>query len=357
METLQIDLGSRGYTIYIDRGLLTNLPLYLGPADAWVVITDETVDNLYGRDLLRNWKHNKVHKIVIPAGEESKNLHMVEAILRRMLDSGITRSSCVLALGGGVVGDLAGFCASIYMRGISYIQVPTTLLAQVDSSVGGKTAVNLPHGKNMVGSFYQPQGVFIDTHTLGTLPKRQLISGMAEVIKYGVICDYAFLGYLRRNFTDILGLEEKALKKVITRCCEIKARVVAEDEKEEGMRKILNYGHTIGHALEIATRYQQYTHGEAILIGMHVEALLARKLGLIDQEYCSEILALIQETGINLQLKDTLLEGLIENMMGDKKNRAGKISFILPSNKGETIEMLLTKKEASGLIQDLLNMS
>lgn len=356
METLHIDLGPHDYTIHIDSGLLANVPSYLGFADAWVVITDDTVDGLYVRDLLRNWSHNKVHKIVLPAGEESKNLQMVEEIVRKMLDFGITRKSSVLALGGGVVGDVAGFCASIYMRGISYIQVPTTLLSQVDSSVGGKTGVNLPQGKNTVGSFYQPQGVFIDIATLGTLPRRHLISGMAEVIKYGVICDYAFLCYLRSHFTDLLNLEETALKKVITRCCELKARVVVEDEKEEGMRKILNYGHTIGHALEIATGYQQYTHGEAVLIGMHIEALLAQKLGLIDQGYCNEIQALIGETGINLQLEATLLRGLSESMMKDKKNRDGRISFLLPSNKGEATEVLLTKEEVSGLTQGLLRM-
>jgi 3-dehydroquinate synthase len=353
MEILHIDLGSHSYTIHIDSGLLTNLPSYLGSAEAWVVITDEVVDGLYGQELVENWNHNRVHKIVLPAGEETKNLQTVEEILRKMLNFGVTRRSRVLALGGGVVGDLAGFCASIYMRGISYIQVPTTLLAQVDSSVGGKTGVNLPQGKNLVGSFYQPQGVFIDIKTLGTLPRRHLISGMAEVIKYGIIYDYAFLGYLHRHFEDILSLEEKSIKKVITRCCEIKAQVVAEDEKEEGIRKILNYGHTIGHALEIATEYQHYTHGEAVLKGMYVEALMARELGLIDPAYYNEISALIQETGVGLNLDELLHKNLINSMQKDKKNRGGNISFVLPCNKGETAEVLMTKEEVSHLLQKL----
>lgn len=353
MKELPIDFGTSGYTIHIDSGILTRLPSYLEATDAWVVITDEVVDRIYGRQLTARWSQNVVHTIVLPRGEAAKNLQTVEAVLARMLDLGATRHSRVLALGGGVVGDVAGFCASIYMRGIPYVQVPTTLLAQVDSSVGGKTGVNLPQGKNTVGSFYQPQGVYIDIKTLDTLPRRHLISGLAEVIKYGVIYDYAFLGYLSNNFEDILRLERSAITKIITRCCEIKAQVVAEDEKEQGVRKILNYGHTIAHGIETATGYGQYTHGEAVLVGMHTEALMARKLGLIDDEYYQEIATLIHRTGVDLHLHESWLGRLLDSMQSDKKNRGGKIAFILPSNKGETTEVLMTREEVSPFLQAL----
>lgn len=350
MKKLFIDLGPHSYTIHIASDILNDVPSCLEPADIWILITDELVDRLYGRKLVGNWSEAKVHTIVLPGGEDAKNLQTVETVLSRMLNLRATRHSKILALGGGVVGDIAGFCASTYMRGIPYVQVPTTLLAQVDSSVGGKTGVNLSQGKNTVGSFHQPQEVFIDVKTLATLSRRQLISGMAEVIKYGVIYDYAFLGYLRGRFGDILGLEEKAITKTITRCCEIKAQVVAEDEKDRGMRKILNYGHTIAHALEITAGYGQYTHGEAVLIGMHTEALFAKKLGLIDEEYYREIAYLIQQTGFGLHLVESWHGDLIDNMQKDKKNKGDQISFVLPSNKGEVTEILMTKEEVALLL-------
>ena len=353
METLYVNLGSQSYPIHIGADLLTNLPAFLGSAESWVVMTDETVHGLYGQVLMESWNHSKVHTILLPQGEDAKSLTTVEAVLDRMLDLGVTRRSSILALGGGVVGDIAGFCASVYLRGIPYIQVPTTLLSQVDSSVGGKTGVNLSRGKNSVGSFYQPQGVFIDTTTLATLPQRQLISGIAEVIKYGVISDYAFLGFLETHFADLLQLEDEIMRHVISVCCQIKARIVAEDEKEQGVRKILNYGHTIGHALEIVTDYKEYTHGEAVLIGMHVEARMARELEMIDQEYCRQILSLIERTGITVDVKDLSIQDIIRSMEKDKKNRDGKVSFILPSNKGETTEVLLTQKEACSLLEML----
>ncbi len=353
MKRLPINLEPRGYTIHIASGILTSISSHLEGADAWIVITDETVDSLYGQKLVKDWNHDEAHTIVLPPGENAKNLKTVEVVLNRMLDLGVTRSSGILALGGGVVGDVAGFCASVYMRGIPYVQVPTTLLAQVDSSVGGKTGVNLPQGKNAVGSFYQPQGVYIDVKTLATLPMRHLISGLAEVIKYGVIYDYEFLGYLQQHFDDILRLEEDAATKIITRCCEIKAQIVAEDEKEEGIRKILNYGHTVGHALEIAAGYGQYTHGEAVLIGMLVEARMSKELGLIDIEYYQEIVTLIQRTGFELYFDANWRESLLDNMKKDKKNRGGKISFILPSRKGEVTEILMAKEEVARFLQAL----
>lgn len=331
--------------ISIDRGLLGNLQDFLGEGDRWVIVTDENVDVLYGQKLMQLLKDRKVEKIVIPSGEGSKNLQTVEYLLKTMLEYGLTRRSKVIALGGGVVGDIAGFCASIYMRGIPFIQVPTTLLAQVDSSVGGKTGVNMPQGKNIVGSFYQPQTVVIDVETLSTLSKRELISGIGEVIKYGIIYDYNFLEYINKNLSKLFALEEEVIIKVIKRCCEIKAEVVSKDEKEEGLRKILNYGHTIGHALETATHYKNYTHGEAVLIGMYYEALMAKKLGYIDESYYKQISETIRKTGISLEIYRTPLPVLIDCMMKDKKNKDGKISFILPEGKGKVTEVLLTREE------------
>ncbi|SNS81372.1 3-dehydroquinate synthase [Anaerovirgula multivorans] len=345
MERLFIDLNDNSYMISIDRGLLGNLQDFLGEGDRWVIVTDENVDVLYGQKLMQLLKDRKVEKIVIPSGEGSKNLQTVEYLLKTMLEYGLTRRSKVIALGGGVVGDIAGFCASIYMRGIPFIQVPTTLLAQVDSSVGGKTGVNMPQGKNIVGSFYQPQTVVIDVETLSTLSKRELISGIGEVIKYGIIYDYNFLEYINKNLSKLFALEEEVIIKVIKRCCEIKAEVVSKDEKEEGLRKILNYGHTIGHALETATHYKNYTHGEAVLIGMYYEALMAKKLGYIDESYYKQISETIRKTGISLEIYRTPLPVLIDCMMKDKKNKDGKISFILPEGKGKVTEVLLTREE------------
>ena len=205
-----------------------------------------------------------------------------------------------------------------------------------------------------MGSFYQPQGVFIDTQTLRTLPRRHLISGLAEVIKYGVIYDYEFLTYLDSRLTDILNLKDDVLKEVIRRCCEIKAEVVVADEKEQGLRKILNCGHTVGHALEAATDYREYTHGEAVLVGMYAETLMAEELGLIDQRYCTEILALIGKTGMEFSLDSILGEKLVDHMMKDKKNRDSRISFILPRGRGETAEVLLTRQEAWGLLRKFM---
>ncbi|HHT90401.1 MAG: 3-dehydroquinate synthase [Bacillota bacterium] len=350
MQTVQVNLGPSSYSLQITPGLLDDLQDLLPPAEGGVVITDEAVDALYGRSPA--WDLT-MHKIVIAPGEEEKNLQTAAAILDRMQKSGLTRHSIVVALGGGVVGDLAGFCASVYMRGIPYIQVPTTLLAQVDSAVGGKTGVNLPGGKNMVGSFYQPQGVFIDPRTLQTLPQRHFISGLAEVIKYGLAWDYAFFCYLQEHLSQLLALEEEILTEVIKRCCEIKAEVVAQDEKEHGVRKVLNCGHTIGHALEAVTFYKQYTHGEAVFVGLYLETRMAEGLGLIDSAQSQAILTLLGRTGAGLTLKEGLWTKLIRAMLADKKNRSGKISFMLPAGPGRVTEVLLIAEEVMELLETI----
>lgn len=352
METVHVDLGPSSYAIRIATGLLDHIREYLDQAEGWVVITDEVVDALYG-SRLGQALGDTASRVVISQGEKAKNLKTVGGILGKMLDLGLTRRSAVIALGGGVVGDVAGFCASIYMRGIPFVQVPTTLLAQVDSSVGGKTGVNLPGGKNTVGSFYQPRGVLIDPDTLNTLPKRQLVSGVAEVIKYGVVYDHGFFGYLQEHFADLLRLDEKVVARVIKRCCEIKAEVVAKDEEEMGLRKILNCGHTVGHALETVTAYQQYTHGEAVMLGLYLETRMAEALGFADPSYGYEILTLLGKTGVNLTLDGDLVDELVGSMTADKKNRGGRISFVLPAGKGTTREVLLTVQEITELLRTM----
>ncbi|MBB6218077.1 3-dehydroquinate synthase [Anaerosolibacter carboniphilus] len=345
MEKLQIDLGEKSYPIYIGSGLLERLEDYIDTADQWVVITDENLESLYEAWLKQTLKNKTVYKIVIVPGEESKNIHTVVEIIDYLHEIGCTRQSKILAFGGGVVGDIAGFCASIYMRGIEYIQMPTTLLAQVDSSVGGKTGINIAQGKNIMGTFYQPQAVIIDVNLLRTLSKRDFMSGLGEVVKYGVIYDYDFFQYIRSHRDEIFSLDQACIGYIIKRCCEIKAGIVSQDEKEKGMRKILNFGHTIGHALESITAYEKYTHGEAVWVGMYHEILLAERLGLIKHDYFEELLDFFQAMGVSYDISAYDKEGLIDMMSKDKKNLHGKISFILPIDRSKVVEKLLSREE------------
>lgn len=343
MESLEINLGERSYSIYIGTGLFSRLEEFKPKADRYLLLTDENVDDYYGEQVMAAIGKENCQKYVIESGERSKTMETVTGILSYMLDHQFTRKSVLIALGGGVVGDIAGFCASIYMRGIEWIQLPTTLLAQVDSSVGGKTGINMPQGKNVIGSFYQPQAVIIDIDVLKTLPKRELVSGIGEVIKYGIICNYDFFSYMNQNLCQLFTLEKNVLEKVIYDCCSMKAEVVAADERESGLRKILNFGHTFGHGLEAATNYEKYTHGEAVLIGMAVEAKMAWGRGWIDRSYYEEIKALIERTGVSLDFGNMDRALLLDKMMGDKKNQENRISFILPKGKGRVEEMLLQR--------------
>ena len=345
MKKVFIDLDDKSYWIHIEKSLLNFISNYIGNADKWMIITDKNVDCIYGDRILDSLAEKEVYKFIIDPGEMSKTFSTVEQILNRMIENGLTRKSKIIALGGGVVGDIAGFCASIYMRGISFIQVPTTLLAQVDSSVGGKTGVNMVQGKNMVGSFYQPESVIIDIDTLKTLPEKEIISGMGEIVKYGVIWDYDFLNLIEENIDAILNLEEKIMKKIIKKCCKIKADVVSEDERELGIRKILNFGHTIGHALEARTSYKRYTHGEAVLVGMYYEALMAKDFGYIEDDYFEKIEKIIESLGVSLDISEFSIESLVEAMTKDKKNKDDKISFIFPKGEGIVEEVLLDKEE------------
>lgn len=343
METVKVHLQDRSYNIHVGKGLIKNLEhLIEDTGEINFIITDGNVDALYGNHLegLKNFE-----KIAIEADEQSKSFAVTEQILKQMLLKGATRKSKIIALGGGVVGDLAGFCSSIYMRGIPFIQIPTTLLAQVDSSVGGKTGINLLHYKNSIGSFYQPEQVIIDIDFLQTLPLRERLSGIGEIIKYGVIYDCNFLQYIIKNIKPIKDCNDEIMPYIIKNCVKIKAEIVSRDEKEGGLRKILNFGHTIGHALEGITNFSKYTHGEAVILGMYYETLMAKQLKLVDEQYAVELLNFLEALGVDLDITDYPLQELIDWMLKDKKNPRGKVSFILPVAKGKVQEYLLKKEE------------
>lgn len=341
LEKLRVELAERSYEIAIGSGTLGGLgeslrSLKLSPRLA--IISNPTVFGLYGEQVESSLRASGFEPatIIVPDGEEYKSLLWVEYIYGEMLGQRLDRKSAVVALGGGVVGDMAGFAASTYMRGIAYVQVPTTLLAQVDSSVGGKTGVNHPLGKNMIGTFWQPSLVWIDADTLKSLPRREFLAGLSEVIKYGVIWDSEFFEYLEKHREDIMKLRAEALIGIIKRSCEIKAEVVSRDERETGLRAILNYGHTIGHAVETATGYTRYLHGEALAMGMLAEAELARTLGITDREQVALIKALIDSYGLPSGMPgDVDTEALMAAMELDKKALAGTLRFTLPEKVGK----------------------
>ncbi len=339
MEEIRVELGDRSYDIHIGPDILLDLAGRLKDIrfSSIALISNPTVFGIYGRDLLNalNKSGLDVSAILIPDGEEYKDLFWAYYIYGELLKRKLDRASAVIALGGGVIGDISGFVASTYMRGISFIQVPTTLLAQVDSSVGGKTGVNHPLGKNMIGAFYQPRLVWTDVNTLRTLPRREFLAGMAEVIKYGVIWDEGLFRFLEDNRERILNLEKDALARVIKRSCEIKAEVVSKDEREGGLRAILNYGHTVGHAVETATGYTAFLHGEAVAIGMHAAAKLASSLGIMEKKDVARIRSLIDSYELPAIVPPDLDRGSLLSLMRiDKKAVAGEMKFVLPERIG-----------------------
>ena len=343
METININLKTnedRSYPIKIAPGLISLVPREvkrLVPAHTYVIVTDSNVEALYGEGLLEGMKGEglKAHLVSFPAGERNKTRETKRYVEDAMLQMKIGRDSALVALGGGVVGDLAGYVAATYLRGIPYVQVPTTIVAAVDSSVGGKTAVDTPHGKNLIGAFYQPRAVFIDTSTLATLPEREVRGGLAEVIKYGVISDAGLFSYLEENVLKVFSFEEEVLTRIVKRSCEIKGRVVEEDERESNLRKVLNFGHTVGHAVENALGYS-IIHGEAISIGMAVEGKIALLMGLWKEEEQRRLIALLEKTGLPIRAEKELAPGgLIDIMKLDKKSRRGGIEMSLPVAMGE----------------------
>ncbi len=342
VHTLSVDLPQGGYPIWIGTGILGQLGPRLGElasATSAVVIADAQVAELFASQVeesLRQWVPC-VHRLVFPPGEESKSVRQAERLWQQLLDLGTDRRAVVVALGGGVTGDLAGFVAATFARGIRLVQVPTTLLAQVDSSVGGKVGINLPGAKNIVGAFWQPLAVLIDTAVLDSLPANQYRAGLAEVVKYGVILDADFFAYVEQN-TQALGQRRpEVLQTIIARSCQLKAQVVAQDEREtSGLRAVLNYGHTFAHALESAGQYSRWLHGEAVSLGMNCAALLARRLGRVDQAFCLRQGRLLEELELPVRLPPGLdHQRLLELMHHDKKAQAGRLRFVLPRRLGQ----------------------
>jgi 3-dehydroquinate synthase len=350
MGIVIVALGERSYPIAIDTDILSDLGRKIKEFgfSRIAILSNPKVFHLYGERVTDSLEREglRADVVVVPDGEEYKELLWAYYIYGEILKQRLDRASAIIALGGGVIGDMAGFVASTYMRGISFIQVPTTLLAQVDSSVGGKTGVNHPLGKNMIGTFYQPRLVWTDVGTLKTLPRREFLAGIAEVIKYGVIWDEMLFSYLDTHRQGILGLESEALRYIITRSCEIKSDIVSRDEREGGLRAVLNYGHTIGHALETATGYTVYLHGEAVAIGMHLEARLSAALGLIGEEEYGRIRTLINSYGLPTDpAPDTDVERILSSMELDKKAVAGSLRFILPEKIGAVTIRSITNRD------------
>ncbi|GJL64335.1 MAG: 3-dehydroquinate synthase [Nitrospirales bacterium] len=333
--TVPVDLGQRSYPIHIQAGLLHDIGDCLqqsGHSGRVVIVTNPIVRQLYGSIVNSSLKRRGFRPLFIevPDGERAKTLGWASKIIDQLVAQRFERSDILLALGGGVVGDIAGFAASMYVRGIPFIQVATTLVAQVDSSVGGKTGVNHRLGKNLIGAFYQPKMVLMDTQTLRTLPKRELIAGLAEVIKYGMIYDRHFFQYLEDHIESILKLENQPIQYLIKRCCEIKADVVAKDERESGLRRILNYGHTIGHALESMSGYRKMIHGEAVGIGMVQEADLAYSLGLCSSKVVARQREIVQRAGLSCQIPKMKFSDFWKAMQHDKKVINGNIHCVVP---------------------------
>ncbi|MCE5195027.1 MAG: 3-dehydroquinate synthase [Nitrospiraceae bacterium] len=341
VEHLKVKLGARSYEICIGSKIIASIGSKLKSfklSSRIGLISNNTVNAIYGKTVLNSLKTAgfDVISVIIPDGEQYKNLKTMQGIYDRLLSHKLDRKSAIVALGGGVIGDITGFAASTYMRGVPYIQIPTTLLSQVDSSVGGKTGVNHKLGKNMIGTFYQPKLVWIDIDTLNTLPKRELFAGLAEVIKYGVIKNKELFRFLEDKKGKILNLDKNALSYIIKRSCELKADVVSKDERESGVRVILNYGHTIGHAIETATDYKQFLHGEAVAIGMHVEARLSHILGFFSEKAVSRLKNLIDSYGLKSEIPAGIdTRTLLSSMQLDKKTVGGKLKFILPEKIGK----------------------
>jgi 3-dehydroquinate synthase len=342
MRTVQVPLGNRSYAIKVSGGLLPRLgaecaQLKLGSRCA--VITDANVGRHFAKAALKSLAASGFEPalITVPAGEKSKCLAAVEKCQDQLTRHRLERKSFIVALGGGVVGDLAGFVAATYLRGIPFVQVPTSLLAQVDSSVGGKTGVNLASGKNLVGAFYQPRLVLCDLDTFKSLPRREYISGLAEVIKYGIIYDAVLFAQLERNLPKLLKRDPATLRDVVARCCEIKADVVGQDETESGLRAILNFGHTIGHAIENSAGYGRYLHGEAISIGQVAAARLSHKLLGLSSMDVARIEKLFVQAGLPVKIKldPTRRKKLFAAMKLDKKVSGGEVKFVLAKKLGK----------------------
>ncbi|MDZ7363020.1 MAG: 3-dehydroquinate synthase [candidate division KSB1 bacterium] len=342
METLKVELGSRSYPIFIGTDSLAQLGELLKlykVGERFAVITNTVVDRHYGEKILASLEAAKLRadKIVVADGERHKNLKTCERIVGEMLQRHCDRQTAVIALGGGVIGDLAGFVAATFMRGIEWVQTPTTLLAQVDASIGGKTGVNHPLGKNMIGAFHQPRLVWIDTATLNTLPPREIVCGLAEIVKHALIRDRQYFEFLETRLPDLLQLDQPAMIKAIHRSCQIKAEMVAQDERESAQRALLNFGHTVGHALEAAGGFRLVRHGEAVLLGMLAEAYLSCEADLLAGEAFTRIENFLKRLPQKRRLEGIAISLVEQCMALDKKVKHGQLRLVLLRDIGDAV--------------------
>ena len=340
IRRVAVELGERSYPIVIGNSIddeMIGFVRQAGYSAHGMIVTDTNVGELHAGRIAEALARAGLHAeiAVIPAGESSKNLDTANDLFTRAIELGLDRRSPIIALGGGVVGDLAGFVAATYMRGVPFIQLPTSLLAQVDSSVGGKVAVNHPLGKNLIGAFYQPDAVFMDLNLLKTLPAREIATGLGEIIKYGIICDADFFAWLEEHCAQVLALAPPAAAHMIARSCEIKADVVRQDEREGGLRRILNFGHTIAHAIEKETGYVRYRHGEAVAIGMVGAAQISEEMGLLSAADRLRMESLIRAMGLPLTAAGVTAEAMYEDLFHDKKTVGGRIHWVLAEGIGK----------------------
>jgi len=350
MAKIKVELKERSYDVLVGSDILSDLGKIIA-GEGWgrevFIVTDPLVNDLYGDKLRRGLKDCRVCTLEVPRGERYKNLKLASKLYDELVRHSAHRDSLIIALGGGVIGDLAGFIAATYMRGINYVQVPTTLLAQVDASIGGKTGVNHPKCKNLIGSFYQPKLVYIDIQTLTTLPARELRTGLAEVVKYGVIKDSDFFKFLEANShhlntnafeaPDTLRAALKVWQTIVAESAKIKARVVEKDETEAGLRMILNFGHTVGHAIETLTRYRAYNHGEAVAMGMVVAARIACRKKMISLHSVERITGLLEKLGLPTEIEGLPADRIVKALAIDKKVRGGKVQFVIPERIGVVV--------------------
>lgn len=342
MRKVRVEIGEKSYDIAIGRDLsgeITNFIKGRKYSRSALVVSDTHVAPLFGNGVLEVLRAAGLEPVLveIPAGEASKSFAVAEQLYTKAIEQGLDRKSPVFALGGGVVGDITGYIAATYMRGVPFIQIPTTLLAQVDSSVGGKVAINHPLGKNLIGAFYQPDAVFCDMTMLSRLPRREISTGLGEIIKYGIIRDETLFTYLEQHTEEVLQGDVESCAYMVMRSCEIKAEVVSKDEKEGGLRRILNYGHTIGHTIEKETNYTTYNHGEAVAIGSIGAALISRALGLVDDVFVDRLRRLTEALKLPTRAPGLTVKSMYGDIFHDKKTIGGKVSWVLTEGLGKTI--------------------
>jgi 3-dehydroquinate synthase len=355
-KTLYVSLGSRSYPIHIGISNLITLGEKLSHHDLTetaTIISNPEIIKLYGDTIKDSLKEQGIESniILVEPGEEAKSLKEASKIYDELIAKKNDRFMPILALGGGVVGDLAGFVASTYMRGVPYIQIPTTLLAQVDSSIGGKVAVNHPKAKNIIGSFYQPRFVLADMSTLQSLPEREYLSGLAEVVKYAFISAGDFLAYLQESIDGVLNKQPQILSEVVLKCCRIKAKIVEEDERDFGLRAVLNFGHTIGHSIEAISHFENYRHGEAVAIGIMGAVLVSKIKGYASEKLVSQTKTLLTSLKLPVTIKNVSLDDILEHIKLDKKVVEGKIRFVLLKEPGETV----VESVSGDIIEEALN--